>query len=93
MVYALSRNPAKLAELAKIKDPFQLTAEIARLEANVTVTRGKKAPAPDRPAGGSGAMPGGVEKTLARLEKEAETNGGDRSKLIAYKKTLAERGK
>lgn len=87
MVVALGRNPAKLAELGKIKDPFELTAAIARLEANVKITRGKKAPAPDRPANGSAAMPGSTDKQLEKLEKEAERTG-DRTKLIAFKSKL-----
>jgi hypothetical protein len=55
------------------------------MEGAVKVTKGRKAPEPDRPLSGSAKMPGGADKELEKLEKEAARNGGDRSKIIAYK--------
>lgn len=87
MVRALGRSPAKLAELAKIKDPFELAANIARMEGTVTVVKKRKGPAIDKPQQGSGKTPvsGEKGKQLEKLEKDAEKSG-DRTKLIAYKK-------
>lgn len=86
MIRALGQHPAKLAELAKIKDPFELAAAVARMEGAVKVTR--KAPAPDRAQRGSAAMPaGGTDKELEKLEKEAE-HTGNRTKVIAHKNAL-----
>jgi hypothetical protein len=92
-LYALSKSPAKQAEIAKIEDPIKLAAAVARMEGAVKVTKGRKAPEPDRPLTGSGRMPSGPDKELEKLEKEAERNGGDRTKVIAYKARLASAAK
>lgn len=84
-LYALSKSPAKLAELGKIKDPVKMAAAVARMEGAVKVVKGRKAPDPDRPERGSAAMPGGPDKQLEKLEKDAARTG-DRTALIAYKK-------
>jgi hypothetical protein len=84
-LYALGKSEAKRAELSKIQDPIKLAAAVARMEGAVKVTKGRKAPEPDRPLSGSAKMPGGADKELEKLEKEAARNGGDRSKIIAYK--------
>jgi hypothetical protein len=89
---ALAKSPAKLAELAKIKDPIKLGAAIARMEGGIKVVKKRKAPAPDRAQTGSGVTPTGEDKQLAKLEAEAEKTG-DRTKLIAYKKGLKAKGK
>jgi hypothetical protein len=91
-MYALSKSPAKMAELAKIKDPIKLGAAIARMEGGIKVVKKRKAPAPDRAQSGSGAMPIDSDKQLEKLEAEAEKTG-DRTKLIAYKKKLKAKGK
>lgn len=85
---ALGKSEAKRAELAKIQDPIKLAAAVARMEGAVKVTR--KAPAPDRAQRGSAAMPvpGGEDKELARLEKEADKPPYDRTAVIAYKNAL-----
>ncbi len=90
LIYAIGKNDAKRAELAKINDPIKLAAAIARLEATVKVVRGKKAPAPDRPANGSSSMPGGPDKELERLQKKADETG-ERTELRKYKAKLKER--
>jgi hypothetical protein len=90
-LYALSKSEAKRDELAKFEDPIKMAAAVARMEGAVKVTKGRKAPAPDRAQSGSASMPGGSDKQLEKLEKEADRTG-DRSKLIAYKAKLKERG-
>lgn len=91
---ALAKSPVKLAELAKMKDVIKLGAAIARMEGGIKVVTKRKAPNLDVPQRGSGRMPGADEssKTLAKLEKEADESG-DRSKLIAFKKQQAGKGK
>lgn len=85
MVYALGKSPARLAELAKLKNnPIKLAAEIARLEGGVTMKK-RTPPNPDKPASGSAPMPGGTDKQMAKLEKEAERSG-DRTALIRYRR-------
>jgi len=91
-VYAVGRSEARLAELAKIHDPIKFAAAVARMEGGVKVVKRRKAPAPDKPASGSGQMPGGTDKHLEKLESEAQRTG-NRTELIAYKKKLAARGK
>ncbi|MES2902679.1 MAG: hypothetical protein V4696_00695 [Pseudomonadota bacterium] len=84
-IYALGKSDAKLSEMAKIKDPIKMAAAVARMEGAIKVEKRRKGPAIDRPATGTGAMPGGTDKQLEKLEKEADRTG-DRSKLIRYKK-------
>ena len=91
VVAALGKAPAKLAELQKIKNPFRLAGEIARIEAGVKTMPRKAPPAPDRPLSGSAQMPGTKDQQLAKLEKEAERTG-NRTKLIAYRKQLKAQG-
>jgi hypothetical protein len=84
-LYALSKSPAKAAELAKIQDPIKLAAAVARMEGAVKVTKTRKAPAPDRPLSGSGKLPEGADKKLEQLERESDRTR-DMTKLIAYKR-------
>lgn len=91
LVVALAKSPAKLAELAKIDNPWKLSAAIARMEGSVKVTTRKKASALDRPATGSASMQtANADAELERLEKEAEKTG-DRSKVQRYKRSLKEK--
>lgn len=85
MVLALGRMPEKAAELAKISDPVELIAELARLEGKLTVTTQRKAPAPEQIVRGSAPLSRGADKHLERLEAEAERTG-DRTKVVAYKR-------
>lgn len=86
MIYALGRSPAKAAELAKITDPVDFIAEIARLEGKTTVTTQRKsAPSPERIARGSAPLSRGVDKEEQRLEAEAQKTG-NRTDLIRYRK-------
>jgi hypothetical protein len=85
LAYALGKNPAKLKELASIKDPIKFAFAAAKLETQLKVTPRKAAPAPERVVKGSAAGATGVDNTLARLEEEADRTG-DRSKVIAYKR-------
>lgn len=88
IVYALGKNPAKLTELAKFKDGFELAAAIARMEGGVKVLKRRKGPAIDSPQTGSAPMSattGMIDKQLEKLETESERTG-DRTKIRAFKK-------
>lgn len=88
VLYSLGKHPGKLAEISKITDPLKMAAAIAKLEGNLKVVGKKKAaPEPEQIARGSARVSKGSDKTLERLEKEAERTG-DRSKIIEYKRQL-----
>jgi hypothetical protein len=86
LAYALGRNPEKLAELAGRENLAKFIAEAARLEANMAP---RKRAALDTPVKGN-ASPSvaSSDKTLARLEKEAERTG-DRTELIRFRRSKA----
>lgn len=86
LVYALGKAPAKLKELASITDPVKFAFAVAKLETQLKVQPRKQAPAPERRVTGSVPV-GGPDKTLERLEAEAEKTG-DRTKVAAYKRQL-----
>jgi len=86
LVYALSRDPAKLEQLSKL-DLARAAMLVGKLEDKVTVTK-RKLPNPDRPIRGDAPVSSASsDKELARLEKEAERTG-NRTALIAYRKKL-----
>lgn len=94
VVAALGKNQKKLSEMASIKDPVKFAVALGKLETEVKVTKrtsGNK-PAPESTVrGGSGSAPANTA-TLERLEADAARTG-DRSKVIAYKRSLKARGK
>lgn len=86
VVYALGKHPDRLAQIAAIQDPLKLAAEIARVEGTLKMVKRRRAPDPERIERGSAQVsPIGADKTLEKLEKEAERTG-NRSKVIAYKR-------
>ena len=85
LVYALSRAPGKLDELSKL-NPLKAAMMVGKLEDKVQTRTTRKPPNPDRPVRGN-AAPAAADKTLARLEKEAERTG-DRTAVIRYKREL-----
>lgn len=87
LVYALGRNPAKLAELSKL-DPLRAAMAVGKLEDKLTVTK-RALPNPDRAVRGN-AAPASADKQLAKLEKKAAQTG-DRTEVIAYKRKLKSR--
>ena len=93
VTYALGKHPAKLAEISKITDPIELAAAIARLEGKLTVTKRNGPPEPERIARGSASVDASAtDKTLERLEKEAERTGNS-SKLVAYRAQMKARAR
>lgn len=85
VVYALGKNPKKVAELATIKDPIKFAFAIAKLETQLKVQNKKSAPPPEKTVSGTGRMPGSTDTKLEKLRAEAERTG-DQSKVVAYKR-------
>jgi len=86
LVYALGKNPTQLERLSKITNLAKFAAEIGKLEKDLKVSKPTK-PTPADTNLRSNAAPSGSSKKLAELEAEANRTG-DRTKLIAYKKSL-----
>ncbi len=87
LVYALGKNPKRLAELAAIKDPVKFAFAAAKMEKDLkTSSRTSEKPAPESTVRSTGAVVG-ASKTLDRLRAEAEKTG-DMSKVVAYKRSL-----
>jgi hypothetical protein len=87
VMLGLSRYPAKLAEISKIENPLKLAAAVAKLEGTLKVTTRRKAPDPEEIVRGNASVAQGKDKTLARLEKEADRTG-DSTALVAYRRQL-----
>ena len=87
VIYALGKVPAKAAELAKISDPIELAAELARLEGKLTMTKRNAPPPPEQIVRGSAPLSSQADKHLERLEAEAARTG-DRTKVVQYKRQL-----
>lgn len=90
LVVALHRNPDRLQELSEMNlaDAAMMIGELrgkVQMKTRQTAT-------PERRVTGNAGFAGGSGKQLARLEKEAERTG-DRTKLIRYRKQLAQRAK
>ena len=90
LVYTLGKNPQKLDELAKIEDPVDFTAAVARLESKITVKRREREapPPPERVVSGSSGTSirissGELEKARAEAEKT-----GDYSKVAQIRRKL-----
>ena len=86
LIYALATNPAQLERLSKITSLAKFAAELGKLEKDLKVSKPTK-PAPADTNLRSNAAPSSSSKKLAGLEAEANRTG-DRTKLIAYKKSL-----
>ena len=86
--YALFKDQEELARLAKITDPVKFSVAVGTFEGKLKMTtRKSNAPAPEKTLSGNGGVPkdSGVDKTLERLEAEADKTG-DRTKVLAYKR-------
>lgn len=93
LVYALSKSPARLMDLAKITDPVKFTVAVAKMEIALA-TKKTSRPAPEEriksERGGSGFNAGGA--TLEKLRDEAARTG-DYSRVVAFKREQAAKTK
>lgn len=93
VVYALGKDPAKLKELALIKDPVKFAFAISKLESQVQVTKRKPLTVPESSSpNGTARLSGSASDQLAKLEAEADKTG-DRSKVVAFKRSQKAKGK
>jgi len=92
VIYALGKRPEKAKELASIKNPVKLVAAMAKLEAQLKVSKVKTKPAPEKTISGSSANTGGMDSTLERLEAEA-LKTGDYTKVFRYERDLKRKQK
>jgi hypothetical protein len=86
LVYALGKNPKKLAELKAIKDDVEFIFAVAKMEASLKVSTRKPKTGPEPRTKGSGGTAGAVDNVKARLVKEA-IKTGNFSKVHAYNKS------
>jgi hypothetical protein len=86
-VYAIGKSKKRAQELASIKDPVKFAFAVSKLESQLTVTRKKAKPLPEKVVTGSSRNTNGVDTTLERLRVEADKTG-DRSKVVAYMRKL-----
>ena len=90
VVYALSKHPDRLTELAGLaSNPIKFIAGVAKLEGQLKVIKRKKGAEPEKIETGSGSLRKGSDRQLEKLEKKA-VETGDRTELIAYRKRLKE---
>ncbi len=88
VIYALGRNPARAKELSAINDPVLFTFAVAKLEAQLKLTKRPKAPPPESVVRSATAPIGGsVDNQLERLRAEAAQTG-DYSKVTAYRQKM-----
>jgi hypothetical protein len=85
LVYALGKNPAKVKELAAIKDPVQFAFAISKLEDKVKATTRKPASNPEPSLTGN-SRPGGVADDRLNKLREAAERSGDWSDYFAAKR-------
>lgn len=93
LIYALGKNPERLAALAKIKDPIKLAVATSELERGLKMTTRRRAPDPEPVVRGSARLSRpGPDKELERLEKEADKTN-NRTAVVAYKRKLKAAGR
>lgn len=92
VVYALGKNPKRLKEIASITDPVKFAFALAKLETQMKDNRRKAETPPEKGIRGSANISGGKDSKLDALEREAEKTG-DRSKVIAHKRSLKQKTK
>ena len=90
LVYALGKYPDQAEKLAKITNPVQLAAAIARMETKMTVPSKKSKPAPERRMKSGATVVVSGEKKLEQLRTKAEESG-DYSEVRAYKRAQREK--
>lgn len=89
---ALGANPKVAKELAAVTDPIKFTIRMTRIIDEMKMTTRKTAPIPERSVRGNVAGGAAVDKTLERLQKEADRSG-DRTKVAAHIRAVNERAR
>lgn len=84
VVYALGKNPEQAQRLAQIKDAVKFTFAVAKLEAQLKITKKSAPPPPEEKIASARGVSGAVDSTLDRLRDEAAKTG-DFTKVHRYK--------
>lgn len=87
LVYALGKNPAKLHELASIKDPVRFAFAASKLEKDLKVSNRKSESARPETTVKTTAATKATSNTLERLREEAMRTG-DMTKVLAFKQKM-----
>lgn len=87
LIYHLGKNPEKAKQLAGITDPIQFAFAAAKIDSQIKVQTRRPQTSPETKPAGSSPLSGAVDNKLEELEAEADRTG-DRSAVIAYKKSL-----
>ena len=87
LFYAIGKNDERLKKLSSIKDPVKFIWEVAQIEKGMKVEKRSVATAPEKTVSGKSIANSRYDSKLESLEKEADKTG-DRSKLIAYKRSI-----
>lgn len=75
LVYALGTSPAKLRELAAIKDPVKFAFKVAKMETQVTTSPRKPTAVPDKTPIGNSSPSASGNGNLEKLRETAEKSG------------------
>lgn len=84
VVYALGKNPEQAQKLAQITDAVKFTFAVAKLEAQLKVSKKSTPPPPEERVASTRGVSGTVDSTLDRLREEAAKTG-DFTKVHQYK--------
>lgn len=90
LVYAIGKSKDKSEALAKIKDPVKFAFEVAKIEANLKVTKRKPSSAPEGKVTGKNGSVKSSDAVLKRLQDEASKTGNI-DKLLQYERKLRAR--
>lgn len=92
VIYALGKNPKRLAELAAIKDPVSFAVALGGLEKDMKVTKRTAPPPPETRVRSTVSGAAAVDNQLERLRQEARQSG-DYSKVAAFQRDKREKAK
>lgn len=89
LVYALGKNPEKLAELAKITDSVRFAFAAGKLEKDIKVQprKGNTKPQPEQVTRSTASLSGGGNSALEAARKKAEMSG-DYTEVNRIKQSL-----
>ena len=85
-ILALGKDPKSLEKLSSLEDPADFLWEAAQMETRMKVGSRKAVTSPEKTVNSGGGSANMGDATLEKLEKAA-AKSGDRTKVIAYKRS------
>jgi len=82
-IYALGKNPKKLAEISSLTDPVEFAVAVGELKGQMKAISRKAPPPPESRPRGSAPLSGAVDGELQRLQAQAAKTG-DYTNVTAY---------